>query len=97
MRFDWDAAKNAANIRKHDVAFHDSARVFDDPDRLELDVTEDDYGEVRWETIGRPDLARHFLLSVIFTERFPDTLRIISARKADPDDIRTYDAQFPTD
>lgn len=95
MRFDWDPAKNAENIRKHRVAFQDAARVFNDPNRLEGDVTEDDYGEVRWEAIGRPDLARHILLSVIFTERFPDTLRIISARKADPDDVRAYDDRFP--
>jgi hypothetical protein len=49
--FEWDAAKNESNQRKHGVSFEDASQVFDDPyalarqDRIES-------GEYRWQTIG---------------------------------------------
>lgn len=95
MRFEWDPAKNAANQQKHRVPFGLAQRVWDDPSHLEGNVTEDEYGEDRWEAIGRPDLSRPIVLSVIFTPREPGILRIISARKADPDDERDYYSLFP--
>ncbi len=30
--FEWDDAKAAANLKKHQVSFATAARVFDDPD-----------------------------------------------------------------
>jgi uncharacterized protein len=30
MRYTWDPAKNAANIRKHGISFEDALRIFDD-------------------------------------------------------------------
>ena len=95
MRFEWDSDKDARNIRKHGVAFADVTPVFDDPNRIEADITEDEYGEERWEAVGRPDPSRALVLSVIFTERPPDVLRIISARKAEPADVRDYYSRFP--
>lgn len=95
MRFEWDPAKNVGNKRKHRVAFEIARNVFADPARLEGDITEDEYGEERWEAVGRPDPARDIVLSVIFTPRPSDIVRIISARKADPEDEQSYYAQFP--
>ena len=31
MAFEWDAAKNAANIAKHGIDFEDAIRIFDGP------------------------------------------------------------------
>ncbi len=31
LRFEWDAAKAAANLKKHGVSFEEAASVFDDP------------------------------------------------------------------
>jgi uncharacterized DUF497 family protein len=31
MAFEWDAAKNAANIAKHAIDFEDAIRLFDGP------------------------------------------------------------------
>jgi len=31
MKFEWDEAKAAANLAKHDVAFEETKTVFDDP------------------------------------------------------------------
>ena len=46
MRFTWDPGKNAANVRRHGIAFQDAARIFDGPT---VERTDDrfDYAEVR--------------------------------------------------
>jgi len=31
MGFEWDAAKNAANMAKHGIDFDDAVRIFDGP------------------------------------------------------------------
>jgi uncharacterized DUF497 family protein len=33
--FEWDAAKAAANLRRHGVSFVEATEVFDDPHALE--------------------------------------------------------------
>ena len=55
MEFEWDPAKERANIAKHRLDFQTAARVFLDPFLLEL---EDDrgYDELRWIAIGTVDL-----------------------------------------
>jgi uncharacterized DUF497 family protein len=39
VEFEWDERKAAANEAKHGVPFAFGARVFDDPARVEFDVT----------------------------------------------------------
>jgi len=56
MRFEWDEAKNAENIRKHGIDFVDVSAMFGGPMLIELDEGED-YGEDRW--IGCRLLASH--------------------------------------
>jgi uncharacterized protein len=34
-RFEWDDAKAASNLFKHDVSFDDAAKAFDDPYALQ--------------------------------------------------------------
>ena len=94
MRYEWDDTKAAVNIRKHGVRFSDAVRVFDDPAALVQDRTEDDYGEERWAVIGRPRLGRILILTVIFTERHPATVRLISARPATGEEIDDYYARL---
>lgn len=78
MRFEWDDDKNRANIRKHGFDFSEVGEVFRGPMLARLD-TREDYGEPRWQGIG---MLRGCPVVVIFTERMPDTIRIISLRKA---------------
>ena len=48
IRFEWDGAKAALNLRKHGVSFELAARIFTDPFVLiERDRIED--GEQRWQ------------------------------------------------
>jgi uncharacterized protein len=89
MDFEWDGRKAAANLRKHRVRFEDAARVFLDPNRIETFDGRDAYGEDRWKTIG---LVEPALLAVVYTLREEDseTIRLISARKADAHERAQY-------
>ena len=89
MDFEWDAGKAALNLRKHGVSFEDATRVFLDPNRIETVDGRDAYGEDRWKTVGMVEPA---LLAVVYTGRgnYGDTIRIISARKADAHERAQY-------
>lgn len=82
MKFEWDPAKARSNLRKHRVGIEEAARVFLDPNRIETFDGQNDYGEDRWKTVG---LVEPALLTVVYTIRSADdeTIRLISARKAD--------------
>jgi uncharacterized DUF497 family protein len=75
--FEFDPAKNAANLFKHGVAFAEAATCFQDQHALVIaDAVE---GEARWTLLGISDRGR--LLTVVFTLR-GERPRLISARKA---------------
>lgn len=89
MEFEWDSEKADSNLRKHFVSFEDAAQVFLDPNRIEAFDARADYGEDRWVTIG---LVEPALLVVVYATRGEEveTVRIISARKADKDERAQY-------
>jgi len=79
MKFEWDSAKSAINIRKHGIAFQDVIEIFGHPMLTQLDMRHD-YGEDRWIGIG---LMKSIMAVVIYIEwEDENTIRIISARKA---------------
>lgn len=87
MRFEWDEEKNATNIRKHNIDFVDVPTIFNGPMVVELDEREE-YGEERWIGIG---YLRNIVVVVVFVERRQDTVRIISARKANKYERKRYE------
>jgi uncharacterized DUF497 family protein len=87
MKFEWDATKAIGNKTKHGVNFDLATRVFFDPCRIETHDQWEDYGEDRWATIGLVDPA---VLYVVYTVRDGDTIRIISARKANEKERKQY-------
>ncbi|EEH4119094.1 BrnT family toxin [Salmonella enterica subsp. enterica] len=87
MKLEWDADKAARNLKKHGVAFEDAALVFHDTQRLEIYDDRDGYGEDRWAIIGYVDPV---LLFVVYTVRHEDTIRLISARKANEQERKKY-------
>jgi uncharacterized DUF497 family protein len=87
MEFDWDPAKNAANVRKHGISFEEASAVFDDPVRTGWVCSDPDEAEERFMAIGRVGWR---ILSVVYTER-GNLLRLISARKASRRERREYD------
>ena len=86
-RFEWDEKKNRQNIKKHGLDFADAEELFGDTLLFWPDVR-DDYGEGRWIGIGR---IRGRTAVVAFTERGPETIRIISLRKANSRESKRYE------
>jgi hypothetical protein len=92
IRFEWDEAKNLSNQRKHGIRFEEASRVFFDP--LHIVV------EQRWQALGliRRDAGALLLLLVAHTVRedeqadeWIEVIRIISARRATPEERRIYE------
>jgi len=92
MRFEWDPEKNRSNRRKHGgLDFETASQVFADPNLL-LRKDRVVGGEQRWHALGA--VRRAVLLVVhVCVEENPDgeeTIRIVSAREADPQERRVY-------
>ncbi|MBP7706580.1 MAG: BrnT family toxin [Candidatus Aminicenantes bacterium] len=85
MTYEWDRDKAGANVRKHGIFFSDALTVLEDD--LALTMEDLNADERRWLTLGRDHFGR--VLVVIYTWR-RDEIRIISARKASPDERRRY-------
>jgi hypothetical protein len=88
LTFVWNIAKARANQRKHEVTFEQAARVFFDPLFRLVDASRND--EARDAAIGYDEQCR--LLYVVHIEAIGDFIRIISARKATPEERRNYDS-----
>lgn len=84
---EWDAAKTASNLRKHGVGFEEAATALLDPMAL---AREDDSScdEARWVIVGMSERAR--LLTVAYTLRGDDRIRLISARRATRSEAGEY-------
>lgn len=87
MNFEWDERKNEANITKHGLDFTDAPRIFRMPLRVALDDRED-YEEDRWIGLGLLDGR---VVVVVYTELDENTVRIISLRKALPQERKRYE------
>ena len=87
LRFEWDDDKNNGNTRKHGIDFTDLPPVFTGPMLVELDDREN-YGEERWTGIG---WLHGILIVVVWTEPTEDTIRIISARRANGHERKRYE------
>jgi uncharacterized DUF497 family protein len=81
IQFDWDPAKARANLRKHGVAFEESQTVFADALALLIDDPDHSADEPRFVLLGSSSAPR-ILVVVHACRSAPDTIRIISARKA---------------
>lgn len=93
IHFEWDAAKAAANLRKHGIGFELAVLIFSDPllvshqDRIEG-------SEYRWQSLGLVD--GQLLLLVAHTvrdEHSVEIVRIISARRATRKEKRHYEQE----
>jgi uncharacterized protein len=79
VRYEWDPAKAAANLRAHEVTFAEATTVFSDEFALSREDP-DASGEQRFVTVGCSDTGN--VLVVVYTYREPDSIRVISAWKA---------------
>ncbi len=86
MDFEWDPAKDVANLAKHGIRFAQASQVFADPGRLERIDRRRDYGEERRQMIGDVDGR---ILFVAYTLR-EGRIRLISARRAHRNEEEAY-------
>lgn len=89
MRFEWDEAKAAANLRKHKVSFEAARSVFYDDFAVQFFDEEHSGAEDRFLMLGMSSGGR--LLLVCHCERDRgDVIRIISARRATASEAKFY-------
>src|SRR2546422_11459534 len=77
MRFEFDAAKSAANKAKHGIDFVEAQVLWLDPDRVELPARPTN--EPRFLLVGQITQA---LWTATGTYRHEETIRLISVRRA---------------
>lgn len=77
MEFEWDSAKQIANLAKHGLDFVLAEEVFGDPLAYEYSSS-GDHGEDRCVRVGA---LRGLIVAVVFVER-GSRIRIISMRVA---------------
>ena len=81
IKFEWDEAKAAANLKKHQVSFEEAKSIFYDEFGVQFIDDEHSNEEERFLMLGMSSGAK--LLIVCHCEREHGALiRIISARKA---------------
>jgi uncharacterized DUF497 family protein len=85
--YEWDPAKAAENLKKHEVDFADAAISLEDPNALN-GTDPDASDEERFICLGADPEGR--LLVTVYTCR-GDNVRIISSRSASPGERRRYE------
>lgn len=86
MDYAWNPAKAKENLRKHGIDLADAVLVLEDHDALTIQDSYPD--EIRFKTPGMDPHLR--VLLVVHTPGDENTIRIISARKADKSEINQY-------
>ena len=87
MDFEWDEAKSEACYTQRGFDFTYVLRLFLDPDRVVRKDHRWDYGEDRFRLTGA---IEHRVFVVIYTLR-ANSVRIISARKANRRELKDYE------
>ena len=87
MEIEWDSDKADSNLEKHGVSFEEAATALLDPMALaQQDAASE--GEPRWVLIGMSTQLQ--LLTVVYTLRRQDRIRLISARRATRKEAKHY-------
>lgn len=86
MQYEWDDAKEQANLAKHGMAFSEVV-AFDWNTAMQAVDERADYGETRWIALGLIGTRVHVL---IYTRR-EQAIRVISLRKANRREVRRYE------
>lgn len=90
LEFEWDVEKAVENLRKHGTSFPQAVLSFRDPLAVEFLDDRRDYGEDRFVHVAVSDGQ---VLTIVYTEREGDCIRIISARRATKDEQEYYYSQ----
>lgn len=91
MQYRWDAKKAAGNLSKHGISFEEAVTVFQDPLFVVFPDPDHSIHENRFIIMGESNRQR--LLVVAYTERATG-IRIITARKATPQERKVYEEEI---
>jgi uncharacterized protein len=94
MEFEWDENKRQKTLLERGVDFIDAVLIWADPFRQEKVDDRKDYGETRYQTIGKGPLGILFVVYTIRTYEGNKLInRIISVRPAKKVEIGLYEAR----
>jgi uncharacterized DUF497 family protein len=93
LRFEWAPAKDAANQRKHGVAFGEAQTTFYDEEALLINDPEHSAREHRFVLLGMSSTLRVLVVSHCYRGN-DDVIRIISARRANRHEQRQYKERY---
>ena len=90
--FEWDPSKARENYRKHGIAFDRAATIFLDANALSKFDEKHSDQEERWITMGLDQTGTILVACHMFQETGENsvTIRLISARKATKNEIKSY-------
>jgi uncharacterized DUF497 family protein len=91
MHYEWDPAKEKANIRKHGVTFSDAKDALDCGTVVVL-KEDSRSGEERYVYLGMCKKLNVLVVVVAYPDE--EITRIISARKATKSERKFYEAQL---
>ena len=94
ITFIWDKNKNASNIKKHGVSFQEAADAFYDEDALLIDDPAHSEEEERFVLLGMSNYANLLVVCHCYRDS-EETIRIISARKANKRETKQYYERKP--
>lgn len=89
LSFEWDPRKDAANSKKHGVSFAEAQSAFTDEFARLIPDPDHSSDEERFILLGTSIVSR--LLVVCHCIRSNDSIRIISARKAQKQERKIYE------
>ncbi len=90
MKFEWDETKNETNRRTHGIDFNHVPEIFNGPMIINID-DRFPYDEERYIGIG---FLRNIIAVVAFVETEGDVIRIISARKANKHESKSFEKEI---
>jgi uncharacterized DUF497 family protein len=88
--FQWDSRKADANAEKHGVSFTEATSVFSDVLARLIPDPDSSYGEERFVILGQSSANRLLLVCHCYRDK-GNTIRLISARKADKRECKIYE------
>ena len=89
IQFEWDKEKNQSNTKKHKVTFEEAKTVFYDPSALIIHDPDHSAEEDRFLIMGLSQSLKVLIVCHCYRSN-DEIIRIISARKADKDEIQQY-------
>lgn len=89
MKITWDEDKAAENIKNHGIAFTELLDIFSDPYSVDfVDEAHSVDEETRYAIIA---LTAPGLIYLVYTEPEADTVRFITARRAEAWMVKEYE------